>query len=270
MRAAARQGDGRAVPPAPRQSRKRPAARDVRSGHRACPTAPISAAPPSGCSPNCRRARSAVLYFIDLDRFKTVNDTMGHAIRRHAARHGRQSPARSGATASLPRGAIRTPLIGRLAGDEFTMFFPELRNLRDAERIGARRAVRALASRSTSPTRRSRSAPRSAWRCAPSTATTLHDLMRAADAAMYHAKAHGPRPRRAFHRMRSRRRSPSARSSRATCASAIDKDQFTLVFQPQVSAADGRIVAAEALLRWRHPDGLKLPGASSSVPRRRG
>uniref|UniRef100_UPI0013D30F8D EAL domain-containing protein n=2 Tax=Pseudomonadota TaxID=1224 RepID=UPI0013D30F8D len=41
---------------------------------------------------------------------------------------------------------------------------------------------------------------------------------------------------------------------------AVDKDQFTLVYQPQVSAADGRIVAAEALLRWRHPDGLKMPG----------
>jgi EAL domain-containing protein (putative c-di-GMP-specific phosphodiesterase class I) len=42
---------------------------------------------------------------------------------------------------------------------------------------------------------------------------------------------------------------------------AVDKDQFALVFQPQVSAADGSIVGAEALLRWQHPDGLKLPGA---------
>ncbi len=42
---------------------------------------------------------------------------------------------------------------------------------------------------------------------------------------------------------------------------AVDKDEFELVYQPQVSATDGRIVAAEALLRWRHPDGLKMPGA---------
>ncbi len=102
----------------------------------------------------------------------------------------------------------------------------------------------------------------------PEHGTTLHDLMRAADAAMYHAKAHGPRPRRAFHRESSPPRSPTAPSSESDLREAVDKDQFTLVFQPQVSARrahrGGRGAAALARIRT----GCKLP--AQLHPARRG
>ena len=89
---------------------------------------------------------------------------------------------------------------------------------------------------------------------------TLTDLMRAADAAMYHAKASGRGRAEHFSETLAAQIADRAQLE-CDLREAIDTDQFALVFQPQVSLPEGRIVAAEALLRWRHPrDGLRLPG----------
>jgi diguanylate cyclase len=94
----------------------------------------------------------------------------------------------------------------------------------------------------------------------PNHGTTLHDLMRAADAAMYHAKGSGRGRAEHFTETLAAQLADRARLE-SDLREAIDGDQFMLVFQPQVGMADGRIVAAEALLRWQHPrDGLRLPG----------
>jgi diguanylate cyclase (GGDEF)-like protein len=204
------------------------------------------------------QGEKAVLYFIDLDRFKTVNDTMGHA----------SGDALLGMVANRLRavgdrfaaeGAIRTPLIGRLAGDEFTMFFPELRNMRDADRI-ARGVLFALSEPFDLADQEITIGASIGVAMRPEHGTTLHDLMRAADAAMYHAKSLGRGRAEHFTEFLAAQIAERAQLE-SDLRTAIDRDEFTLVFQPQVSAADGRIVGAEALLRWRHPDGLKLPGA---------
>ncbi len=200
----------------------------------------------------------AVLYFIDLDRFKQVNDTLGHAtgdmllgmvanrLRAVADRFAAESDA-------------RPPLIGRLAGDEFTMFFPELRNLRDAERIG-RGILFALREPFDLAEQQVEIGASIGIALRPEHGTTLHDLMRAADAAMYHAKALGRGRAEHFTDALAAEIAERARLE-SDLREAVDKRQFALVFQPQVSALDGRIVAAEALLRWRHPEGLKMPGS---------
>lgn len=201
---------------------------------------------------------NAVLYFIDLDRFKAVNDTMGHAtgdvLLGMVANRLRAVGDRFAA-----EGAICTPLIGRLAGDEFTMFFPELRSLRDADRIG-RGVLFALSEPFDLADQEISIGASIGVATRPEHGTTLHDLMRAADAAMYHAKSLGRGRTEHFTELLAAQIAERAQLE-SDLRAAIDKDQFTLVFQPQVSAADGRIVGAEALLRWRHPDGLKLPGA---------
>ena len=200
----------------------------------------------------------AVLYFIDLDRFKTVNDTLGHAtgdaLLGMVANRLRAVADRFGAEAGA-----RQPLIGRLAGDEFTMFFPALQDLKDAERIG--RGILFALSESFDLADQEVSIGASigiAMR--PEHGTTLHDLMRAADAAMYHAKAMGRGRAEHFTDQLAAEIAERAQLE-SDLREAVDKDQFALVFQPQVSATDGSIVGAEALLRWRHPDGLKMPGA---------
>jgi len=197
----------------------------------------------------------AVLYFIDLDRFKHVNDTMGHAtgdvllgmvanrLRAVADRFAAESGGR--------------PLIGRLAGDEFTMFFPDLRTLRDAERIG-RGVLYALSEPFDLSDQEISIGASIGIALRPEHGTTLHDLMRAADAAMYHAKAQGRGRTEHFTDELANEIAHRARLE-SDLREAIDKDQFALAFQPQVRAQDGAIVGAEALLRWQHPDGVRLP-----------
>ncbi|WP_188054639.1 putative bifunctional diguanylate cyclase/phosphodiesterase [Sphingosinithalassobacter sp. CS137] len=204
------------------------------------------------------QGKVAVLYFIDLDRFKTVNDTLGHAtgdvllgmvanrLRAVADRFGAEKDA-------------KPPLIGRLAGDEFTMFFPELRNARDAERIG-RGILFALGEPFDLADQEVEIGASIGIALRPEHGSNLTDLMRAADAAMYHAKAQGRG--RAEHFTEALAAEIAERAAlESDLREAVEKSQFELVYQPQVSASEGRIVAAEALLRWRHPKGLKMPAS---------
>ncbi|WP_374945129.1 putative bifunctional diguanylate cyclase/phosphodiesterase [Sphingomonas sp.] len=194
------------------------------------------------------------LLFIDLDRFKAVNDTRGHAAGDMLlAQVAQRLRVAAESAAALYMSAA--PLVGRLAGDEFTIFLPGLPDaaagvvardvlatlVRPFDIGGAQACVGAsigIANRASGT-------------------TTLTELMKAADVAMYHAKEQGRGRAEAFTPMLA-----SALATRdridADLRSAIDAREFALVFQPQVSARDDQVVAAEALLRWRHPvEGVK-------------
>jgi diguanylate cyclase (GGDEF)-like protein len=201
---------------------------------------------------------TGVLFFVDLDRFKAVNDTMGHAtgdlLLGMVANRLRAVADRFAAeTDAAP------PLIGRLAGDEFTMFYPELRNTRDAERVG-NALLLALSEPFALSDQEIAIGASIGIAIYPDHGETLHDLMRAADAAMYHAKALGRGRVEHFTDALAAEIAEKAQLE-ADLREAVGKAQFALVFQPQIAANDGRIVGAEALLRWRHPDGLKMPGS---------
>lgn len=202
--------------------------------------------------------RGAALFFIDLDRFKAVNDTMGHAmgdlLLGMVADRLQDVADRFSA-----EGQALSPLIGRLAGDEFTMFFPELAEESAAESIGDS-ILHALSQPFLLGEQEIVVGASVGIALRPQHGLMLQDLMRAADAAMYHAKAQGRGRAEHFTEMLAAEIAERARLE-SDLRVAIDKDQFSLVFQPQLSAADGRLVAAEALLRWRHPEGLKLPAA---------
>ncbi|MDF7774676.1 EAL domain-containing protein [Sphingomonas sp. AOB5] len=200
----------------------------------------------------------AVLYFIDLDRFKAVNDTMGHAA-------GDQllgmvaNRLRSVAERFVAGADGRQVLIGRLAGDEFTMFVPDLKDLRDADRIG--QGILSAMSQPFELAEQEISIGASIGIVLrPEHGATLHELMRAADAAMYHAKASGRGRTEHFTEALAAEIAERAQLE-SDLREAVSKDQFALVYQPQIAAHDGRIVGAEALLRWKHPDGLKMPVA---------
>ncbi|TPG21637.1 EAL domain-containing protein [Sphingomonas koreensis] len=201
----------------------------------------------------------AALFFIDLDRFKRVNDTMGHAVgdrllglvatrlrtmaARLAADHG-GGPA----------------LLGRLAGDEFTIFLPGVSGSTDATRIG--QELLQMLSEPFELDRQPIAVGASIGiALRPAHGVDLPELMRAADIAMYHAKARGRG--RAEHFTDTLAAEIAGRAVlESDLREAIDGDQFSLVFQPQIAASDGRIVAAEALLRWRHPtDGVRFPAS---------
>ena len=201
----------------------------------------------------------AALFFIDLDRFKAVNDTLGHAV-------GDQLLAmvsnrlRAVADRFAIEGDARQPLIGRLSGDEFTIYFPELGHVRDADRVG-RGILFALSEPFDLADQEVSIGASVGIALRPDHGSSLTDLMRAADAAMYHAKAKGRG--RAEHFTDQLAADIAERALlESDLRLAVERNQFALVYQPQVSARDGRIVAAEALLRWEHPTrGLCLPGS---------
>jgi diguanylate cyclase (GGDEF)-like protein len=194
------------------------------------------------------------LLFIDLDRFKAVNDTRGHAAGDMLlAQVAQRLRAAADAAAQIHR--LQAPLVGRLAGDEFTMFLP---GLPDAAAGGIARDVLATLVRPFDVGGAQACVGASIGIATrPGSSTTLTELMKAADVAMYHAKEQGRGRAEAFTPTLA-----SALASReridADLRAAIDAREFALVFQPQVGARDGLVVAAEALLRWRHPvDGVR-------------
>jgi len=205
----------------------------------------------------------AALFFVDLDRFKQVNDTLGHAMGDEllgmVANRLRAVVDRVAREADVAR-----PLIGRLAGDEFTVFLPGIADPALTARIG-RTILSALTDSFDLAGTDMDVGASMGIALRPQHGVALVDLMRAADLAMYQAKGQGRGRVQHFSDSLAAQLADRSRLDR-DLRSALDHDQFTLVFQPQVAVGDGTVVAVEALLRWRHPEeGLLLP--ASFMPR---
>ncbi|WP_420996172.1 putative bifunctional diguanylate cyclase/phosphodiesterase [Cupriavidus sp. 30B13] len=199
-------------------------------------------------------AGGVAVLFVDLDRFKEVNDAFGHAagdtLLREVAGRFR---------------ALLTPdvFVARVGGDEFVFILCRAR-AGQAERFAG--SILAGVSHPFQVEGHAvllgASVGIAQWPQAGSSADTL---LNHADAAMYAAKGAGRFQFRTFHRdlahgMRQRLQ------LRADLLAALADDQLVLHFQPQWSLPDARLVGAEALLRWQHPvHGLLLPGAFLDV-----
>lgn len=202
----------------------------------------------------------AGLLFIDLDRFKTVNDTLGHA----------SGDVILGQVAQRLRDVVRCmapvagkdPLVGRLAGDEFTVFLPWIEHADEATQIA--RAIQAALSEPFDVHDHQVGIGASIGiALRPEHGTTLTGLMKAADTAMYHAKEGGRGRVEQFGPMLAVRLTERAALDEQL-RQAVANDEFRLMFEPQVATADGRIAAVAALLRWQHPtEGIKLPESFS-------
>ncbi|WP_380874613.1 hypothetical protein ACFB49_00110 [Sphingomonas sp. DBB INV C78] len=201
----------------------------------------------------------AALLFIDLDRFKFVNDCLGHAsgdeVLAMVAGRLRQVAGRAQAE---PASAGAAPVIGRLAGDEFTLLFPRVRDAAHADRL-ARRALHALSEPFVIGGHQIDVGASIGLAIAPQHGADLPSLMRAADIAMYHAKAQGRRQVQRFDAKLDAAADGRLRLEREL-RRAVERGEFALAFQPQVRIPCGEVTAAEALLRWNHPeDGLRMP-----------
>ncbi len=202
--------------------------------------------------------RSA-LFFIDLDKFKGVNDTYGHA-------QGDQllgmvaNRLRAIAAAEAKRMSTDImPLVGRLAGDEFTVLFGKVDNEAQATRI-ARAMLAALTEPFDLAGHSLDIGASIGVAMRPEAGRSLTALMRAADVAMYHAKASGRGQFQFYSDVLAERLIDRDRIE-VELRSAIVHDEFELWVQPQVSLLDRRVAVGEVLLRWNHPvDGLRMPG----------
>ena len=204
--------------------------------------------PATGPDPALDRVSLAVL-FIDLDHFKTVNDNLGHGLGDELLRQ---------AAERLEACAPTRAVVARPGGDEFVLVLPEAD---DAAAIEVARAVcRRMAVPFSLGGKEHFLGASVGIALAPMHGNNRSDLLRHADMAMYTAKEAG-RGRHAMFEEPLDARLLERSALLADLRQAVARKELVLHFQPRVCVADGSIVSAEALIRWRHPiRGLVAPG----------
>jgi diguanylate cyclase (GGDEF)-like protein len=185
---------------------------------------------------------SAAVFYIDLDHFKDVNDTLGHHIGDELILN---------VTQRLSRVMRGDDLVARLGGDEFAVLADDIHGATDAAQLGDKllKALEAPFAIQGTQVRTGLSIG-----IAPYTESSadVEMLMSHADVALYRAKAEGRGTYRFFNTgMDSETRARVALIGELR--EAITSDQLFLLYQPQVDIASGRITGVEALVRWRHP-----------------
>ena len=212
-------------------------------------------------------ATSAML-FVDLDRFKLVNDSLGHA-------RGDQllvmvaNRLRVVVNAEFSGSVHRRPLLARLAGDEFTIFFPEVKATSDIERA-ARRIVVAISEPFELCSHSVDIGASIGIALAPHHGDGVETLMRSADIAMYRAKSAGGGQYCLFDAELASEHQERVDTEKAL-TEAVQNSEFVLAYQPQMSLVTGELVGAEALLRWQHPrEGLRMPDSFIPIAERTG
>ena len=199
-----------------------------------------------------RSQQPMALMFIDLDRFKHINDTMGHPAGDELLR----------CLGQRLRQAMRgSDIVGRLSGDEFIALLPELHGP-DGIAHAALRVIHAIETPVPLP-----GAPLAMQVSAsvgvaqyPADGQGFDELLRHADQAMYRAKAAG---RGRYTLYRDARHEPELPmpGSGAELALALARKELQLHYQPVIDTSTGRAVGAEALMRWQHPSQGLLPPA---------
>ena len=216
---------------------------------------------------SAKGAKSAML-FVDLDRFKNVNDSLGHA-RGDQLLFMVANRIRVVVTAELGENLSRRPLLARLAGDEFTIFFPQIESVGHVERV-ARRVALAIAEPFELYGHSIDIGASIGVSVTPDHGTSIESLMRAADIAMYQAKSRGGGQHCLFNDDLAAEHHEKVETEKAL-TEAVQRGEFQLALQPQFSLVSGEIVGTEALLRWNHPrDGLRMPASFIPVAERTG
>jgi diguanylate cyclase (GGDEF)-like protein/PAS domain S-box-containing protein len=189
--------------------------------------------------PDCRLA----VLCLDLDRFKIVNDTLGHPA----------GDALLQVLAKRFRGLVRdTDTVARFGGDEFAILLPDLAFREDAERL-ALRVIEAVHAPVTLEGRDITVGVSIGIALAPEDGSDPTEIMKSADMALYKAKAEGRDCFRFYERDMSASVDERQRLE-DDLGTALERGEFSLLYQPVMRAADGVVTGYEALLRWNHPE----------------
>lgn len=200
------------------------------------------------------RARSShtmlALIVVDIDDFKNINDTMGHAVGDELLQ----------AVAIRLLSVIRSPdTVVRLGGDEFTLILEHPEDIAAIERISKR--VIAVLEQPLLLAGKNRHVVTASIGISiyPKDGDSIETLLKHADIAMYTAKANGKAGYQFFQPQLSQNLVVRLNNEQALRA-AIDNDEFELYYQPRVDAVSGELRSMEALLRWMHPQrGMVMP-----------
>ncbi|HEX6595311.1 MAG TPA: EAL domain-containing protein, partial [Acidimicrobiales bacterium] len=198
-----------------------------------------------------RHPAGLAVLFLDIDRFKWLNDSLGHTA-------GDQVLT---AVAARLRSALRPgDTLARFGGDEFVVLCESIASEMEAEAVAVRlrEALSApipVAAEETTLT----ISVGIAYAPPGALDVTAESLVRDADAAMYYAKEHG-RDRHALFDMRTRQLALARHETANALRRGTERGELVVYYQPQVDITSGRVVGVEALVRWNHPErGLLAP-----------
>ncbi len=197
-----------------------------------------------------RKQRKLAVLFLDLDRFKHINDSKGHVVGDRLL----QSVARRLVT------CVRSSdTVGRLGGDEFVVLLWEVRRAEDAA-LTATKILGAVRKPHLIDEDELHITGSIGIVTYPDDGTDVGTLMKKADLAMYHAKDTG-RDSYQFFRSEMNARAIERQSLEDSLHYAIERRELLLHYQPKFNLATGAIIGAEALIRWRHPQRGLIPPA---------
>jgi diguanylate cyclase (GGDEF)-like protein len=202
------------------------------------------------CREAARKNTLVGLMFVDLDRFKQVNDSLGHSVGDLLLRAVAQR---------LQACARECDTVARLGGDEFAYLMDELKDPAGADSV-AHRIIEAMQRPFSIMGHDLFMTASIGIAIYPDNDTDVGGLLAKADAAMYEAKKNGRDSYRSYIPSLAMY-TPDHMALEMDLRNAADNSEFVLFYQPQVNLATGQVIGVEALLRWRHPQrGLLLPG----------
>ncbi|MDP1863831.1 MAG: EAL domain-containing protein [Thiobacillus sp.] len=196
-----------------------------------------------------RQGRQLAVMFMDLDRFKHINDSLGHAV----------GDLLLQSVAQRLVGCVRhSDTISRQGGDEFVVLLPYIEHAEDAA-LSAQKLLAALELPHCVDEHTIYIGASIGISIYPDDGQDLETLLKCADSAMYHSKANG-RNNYKFFEQSMNVRAIERQSIEGGLRRALERQEFVLHYQPKINLQSGAIVGVEALIRWQHPQrGLILP-----------
>jgi diguanylate cyclase len=197
-----------------------------------------------------RRTAATAVMFVDLDRFKHINDSLGHAVGDQLLQ------SVSTRLVTCVRGS---DTVSRQGGDEFVILLSEIANPDDAAKC-ARKILLSLSSPHFIAGQELHIDGSIGISICPSDGADAETLIKNADMAMYHAKEIG-RNNFQFFKAEMNSRAVERQSLETSLRRALERNEFLLHYQPKVNLVTGEITSVEALIRWQHPDRGLVPPA---------
>jgi diguanylate cyclase (GGDEF)-like protein/PAS domain S-box-containing protein len=195
-----------------------------------------------------RNRKQTAVMFVDLDRFKMINDSLGHAVGDLLLKE-------------VARRLVKQLRVGdticRIGGDEFVVVLPEIKRSEDAANV-AHKVLEQLSQPVVLEERELSVTPSIGIAVFPDDGRDAETLIRNSDAAMYHAKELG-RANYQFFTAEMNQAASRRLALEADLRRALGKDELRVYYQPIVEARSGRVAAHEALVRWQHPERGLVP-----------
>jgi diguanylate cyclase (GGDEF)-like protein/PAS domain S-box-containing protein len=201
-----------------------------------------------------RHQEKAAVFFLDLDRFKVINDSLGHSVGDCLLRE---------VAARLKRQTREQDTVARLGGDEFVVVVSGVRQISDSV-VAAERIVNAMTGEFVIQAHSLNVSCSLGISIFPDDGRDSETLLKHADAAMYSAKDNG-RNNLQFFRQEMNAQSMQRLTLANSMRRALQNEEFFLMYQPQQDIVSGQISGVEALIRWQHPE-LGLVSPAEFIP----